>query len=122
MSTWTQPEAITLCVLVESVCPSFGCHVALTGGLLYKHGQRKDADLVFYRIRQVEHVDFAGLLDALEAIGLSIPTKGGPRWLVKATYRGKPVDMFFPELDGQYEAQADDSSMPSVDFDAELSL
>lgn len=110
MTAWTQPEAISLCVLVEAVCPSFGCHVALTGGLLYKHGPRKDADLVFYRVRQVERVDFAGLLDALEAIGLSIPTKGGPRWLVKATYRGKPLDMFFPELDGQYDTATESQS------------
>lgn len=122
MTTWTQPEAVSLCVLVEAVCPSFGCHVAMTGGLLYKHGPRKDADLVFYRVRQVDRVDFSGLLDALEAIGLNIPTKGGPRWLVKATYRGKPVDMFFPELDGMYDAHGDVHSLPDSDFDAELSL
>lgn len=33
---WTQQEAVDLCVIIESVCVEFGCHVALTGGLLYK--------------------------------------------------------------------------------------
>lgn len=120
MTPWTQPEAIALCVLVESVCPAFGCHVALTGGLLYKRGARKDADLVFYRIRQVERVDFAGLLDALAVVGLDIPTKGSPRWLVKASYRGKPVDLFFPELDGQYDTAQDDAALPAVELDVFL--
>lgn len=114
MSTpWTQTDAIALCVLVESVCPAFGCHVALTGGLLYKRGDRKDCDLVLYRIRQVERVDFSGLLDALDTVGLDIPLKGGPRWLVRATYRGKPIDLFFPELDGQYEASKDSADLPA---------
>lgn len=122
MTAWTQPEAISLCVLVESVCPAYGCHVALTGGLLYKHGARKDCDIVFYRVRQVDRVDFAGLLGALETIGISIPTKGAPRWLVRATYCGKPVDMFFPELDGQYDSAQDAPSSTAIDFDAEMSL
>src|ERR1035437_5571090 len=55
---WTQTEAIELCVKVEAICPKYGCHVALTGGLLYKQGKRKDCDLLFYRIRQVEQIDF----------------------------------------------------------------
>lgn len=39
---WTQKEAIELCVKIEAICPKYGCHVALTGGLLYKEGERKD--------------------------------------------------------------------------------
>lgn len=39
---WTQAEAIALCRKIEDVCPAFGCHVALTGGVLYKLGERKD--------------------------------------------------------------------------------
>ena len=49
---WTQQHAIELCKRIESVCPRYGCHVALTGGLLYKDGPRKDCDILFYRIRQ----------------------------------------------------------------------
>lgn len=99
-SMWTQAEAIELCRRVEQVCPAFGCHVALTGGLLYKDGPRKDADLVFYRIRQVECVEVEGLFDALASIGLTLASKSAvPAWCIKATWCGKPVDCFFPEAE-----------------------
>lgn len=92
---WTLEEAVDLCRKVEAVCPSFGCHVALTGGTLYKDGRRKDCDLLFYRIRQVENIDGEGLWDALGKIGLF--KKKGFGWCFKAYYQGKPVDCFFPE-------------------------
>lgn len=44
---WTTEEAIELCKLVEPIAFECDCHVALSGGLLYKDGPRKDADLVF---------------------------------------------------------------------------
>lgn len=47
MMFWTQAEAIALCREIEQICPRFGCHVALTGGCLYKDGPRKDADLLY---------------------------------------------------------------------------
>jgi hypothetical protein len=37
---WQLDDAMRLSRLVEGVCPPFGCHVALTGGLLYKDGPR----------------------------------------------------------------------------------
>jgi len=77
------------------MCPDFGCHVALTGGLLYKEGSRKDCDLLFYCIRQVDEIDISGLLAALKASGFVIGRQHG--WVRKATYQGKPVDLFFPE-------------------------
>lgn len=96
---WTQTEAIKLCTLIEEICPKFGCHVALTGGCLYKDGPRKDLDLVFYRIRQAPEIDINGLLDALDqACGIQVKTKHG--WMFKAVaYKngGKMVDIFFPE-------------------------
>ncbi len=97
MTVWTQEEAIKLCREVEAICPPFGCHVALTGGTLYKDGARKDLDLMFYRIRQVERIDRQGLFDALAEIGL-VKLRGFD-WCYKATYDAKPVDMFFPESD-----------------------
>ncbi len=42
---WTQEEAIELCRIIEDICPQAGCHVALTGGCLYKDGERKDLDI-----------------------------------------------------------------------------
>ena len=92
---WTQPEAIELCRLVELVCPQFGCHVALTGGVLYKDGPRKDCDLLFYRIRQRKDIDLKGLWRALGILGVN--KHSGFGWCYKALYRGKPVDCFFPE-------------------------
>ena len=63
--------------------------------------------ILFYRIRQVEKVDIAGLMAALEKIGIV----GGPDygWCYKATYGDKAIDFFFPEREGVYpvrEAQS----------------
>lgn len=92
---WTQQEAIELCKKIEDVCPPYGCHVALTGGLLYKPGPRKDADIMFYRIRQVDEIDVKGLGKALQKLGFKMARVHG--WVRKATYQGKDVDFFFPE-------------------------
>jgi len=101
---WTRQEAINLCILIESVCPQFGCHVALTGGTLYKAGERKDCDVLFYRIRQVENIDQDGLFAALADIG--VERLSGFGWVHKAIYQGKNIDMFFPEApDGEYDRE-----------------
>ena len=60
-------SAVALCREIEKIAPNFGCHVALTGGCLYKDGARKDIDILFYRIRQVEKIDHEGLKQALQA-------------------------------------------------------
>lgn len=97
MTFWTQDEAIRLCRDVEAICPAFGCHVALTGGTLYKHGARKDCDLLFYRIRQVPIIDVQGLIPALAGIGIVVTAAHG--WVHKAIYQGKSIDLFFPDFD-----------------------
>ena len=91
----TIEDAIELCRLVESVAPMYGCHVALTGGTLYKEGERKDIDILFYRIRQVDSVDTEGLLEALNVLG--VVKVGGFGWVHKALWKGISIDMFFPE-------------------------
>ena len=69
---WDLDEAITLAREVEKFCPAYGCHVALTGGCLYKPGLRKDCDILFYSIRG-EEINFEGLFDALKvALGIRI--------------------------------------------------
>jgi hypothetical protein len=95
---WTQQDAINLAIQMEAIAPQFGAHVALTGGLLYKNGQRKDADFLFYRIRQVQFIDYEGLFKALEAIG--VEKISGFGWCHKAIYMGKKIDFFFPEETG----------------------
>jgi len=92
---WTQDEALVLCVLIESICPKYGCHVALTGGLLYKDGLRKDCDILFYRIRQEPFIRWDDLFIALEVVGFKVVDDFG--WCKKLTYRGKNIDAFDPE-------------------------
>lgn len=108
---WTQAEAILLCKFIEALAPEYGCHVALTGGLLYKSGPRKDCDIVLYRIRQAERIEADGLFSALEAVGLELkaPLPNPPKFVTKATWRGKSVDIFIPETpSGNYDEPADD--------------
>jgi hypothetical protein len=101
MKTWNLQQAIDVCRKVEAICPDFGCHVALTGGTLYKDGERKDLDLLFYRIRQIEEIDADGLFAALAGIG--IEKVSGFGWCHKAVMDGKNIDCFFPEeVGGEY--------------------
>lgn len=102
--TWTLTEAVSVCRAVEAICPPFGCHVALTGGTLYKDGSRKDLDLLFYRIRQEPEIDQDGLWAALETIGIT--KLRGFGWCFKAELNGKPIDCFFPEApSGEYSEE-----------------
>lgn len=90
--------AVDLCRKIELIAPKFGCHVALTGGCLYKEGNRKDLDILFYRIRQVENIDQDGLFSELENMGLS--EIDGFGWVFKSRYKGVDLDIFFPEEQG----------------------
>ncbi len=113
---WTLEDAVALCKLIEDLAPAYGCHVALTGGVLYKEGPRKDLDILLYRIRQAAEIDQEGLFVALSAHGFVIVR--GRLWCFKALYQGKPVDVFFPEEDkgnaspSQSEIAA--SAMPEI--------
>lgn len=92
--------AIELCQKIEMFAPNYGCHVALTGGCLYKNGSRKDIDILFYRIRQVEKIDHEGLKSALVSL-LGFGEITGFGWLLKSKWQGLDIDMFFPEeIDG----------------------
>lgn len=90
-------RAVEICKTLEEVVPQFGCHVALTGGCLYKDGYRKDLDIVLYRIRQSEKIDTQGLWPALESRGLKLIKDHG--WCAKCElFDGTNVDIFFPEV------------------------
>ena len=95
---WDLKTASILCREIENICPSYGCHVALTGGTLYKDGIRKDLDLLFYRIRQVEEIDWIGLFQALRDMGFTDFKKFG--WVTKCKYNNLDIDIFNPEFDG----------------------
>ena len=114
MGTWNLNSAAALCRKIESVCPHYGCHVALTGGALYKDGERKDADILFYRIRQVDFIDIDGLLMRLQSIGIEIGHDYG--WCVKAKYLGNSIDFFFPEREGFYYPSHDEPGILGIPF------
>ena len=100
---WTQAKAIELCKVIETICPPYGCHVALTGGCLYGPTEpRKDCDILFYRIRQVKCIDLEGLWLALEKIGFIRLRDEG--WCHKAKFYGHTIDIFFPESDSTVDA------------------
>lgn len=109
MSNWTAQDAFPICALVEKIAPACGCHVALTGGVLYKDGPRKDLDLLFYRIRQVEEINMTLLWKLLEDV-CGIKKISGFGWCYKAKYAdGRSIDCFFPEeLTGEYIAPDDE--------------
>ena len=108
---WTTAEAIELCRKVEPIVTRFGCHIALTGGALYKDGARKACDLIVYREGLdfgkergsfAETVDRNALLYALKEIDLHVMHEFIR--VVKCQYEPglKFVDLIFPELDGEY--------------------
>lgn len=98
---WTRDEGIYLCKRIEKIAPAYGAHVALTGGLLYKDGNRKDCDIILYRIRQASEIMVDELFDKLSTIGIVLVARPSA-WLFKATYNDKAIDFLFPEEDGTY--------------------
>lgn len=108
---WTQSEAVDLCRAIEEIAPDYGFHVALTGGCLYKHGPRKDCDIMFYSIRQEMKPNRLGLLGALW-VELGINVTKEHAWMAKATYEGKTLDLFWPETEKQYGDEYDKFDLP----------
>lgn len=110
---WTQEQAVDLCRKIEVIAPRYGCHVALTGGTLYHYGERKDADILFYRIRQINEIDVDGLMDGLRSLGVEPLADFG--WCYKAEFEGRAIDFFFPERNGaEYPGHMDAPSLAVV--------
>jgi len=96
-------NAVDLCRRIEEFAPLAKCHVALTGGCLYKDGDRKDVDILFYRIRQAPMINMNALF--LNLKGMGFYDIRGFGWVYKANYKGHKIDMFFPEEEeGEYDA------------------
>lgn len=73
-----------------------GIFPALTGGLLYKDGERKDIDIVLYRHRQ--KIDSFEVVDFVKELGeLGIEITGFYGFVTKAKWNGMTVDIFNPE-------------------------
>lgn len=97
---WVLKDAIEVIVKIEEIAKSCNWHVGLTGGVLYKEGERKDLDIIFYRVRQTLEITNEELLGKLFNFGFSLHSNHG--WCVKATYADKCVALLFPELTGDY--------------------
>ena len=94
----TAADGIELCRKLKPVLEIIGLYPALTGGVLYKDGRRKDIDIVIYRNRQ--EVRSFELNDknvelALNATGVEITEYFG--FVTKAKWNGFTVDIFNPE-------------------------
>lgn len=98
----TQNSGIELCrILHENLKPE-GFFPALTGGLLYKDGERKDIDIVIYRHRQDRcKFEMQEIEKQLEKCGLYEFEFYG--FVTKAKWRGIVVDLFNPETDIEFE-------------------
>jgi hypothetical protein len=96
-----QRKAIQLCKKLESISPPFGLHVALTGGCLYKYGERKDVDIILYRIRQVHEPDYLGFYMKCSEMNIcTVVAEHG--WVTKATTpEGINIDFFNTEYDDE---------------------
>ena len=89
-------EAEKLCRKMYDELSPEGYYPALTGGLLYKDGPRKDIDIVVFRNRQ-KHLSFEMLdiKNELEDMGFYDIIFYG--FVTKARYDGLVVDLFNPE-------------------------
>lgn len=97
MPRWTQDQAVLFSREVEMRCLRFRCHIALTGGTLYKDGERKDLDLMLFRERQEKVVDTKALFEDFRKIGLFQVSDHG--WVVKFKYQPQNAGKDFNEWD-----------------------
>lgn len=111
---------VELCRLVHSVSPAFGIFPALTGGVLYRDGQRKDYDVILYHHRQLEQ-DYRQLGAALLLLGITDPDGNAlwrdadPRWCTKAKWAGNSVDFLCPDVEGDnYADLATEAELESL--------
>jgi hypothetical protein len=86
-------QAVLVCREIEAVACQQGAHVALTGGALYKSGDRKDVDVMLYRHKRAKPIDVEKIL----ACAMLTVVKRF-RWLTKCTApNGIKVDVFHLE-------------------------
>ena len=92
--------ANALCNDLYKVLEPEGYYPALTGGLLYKEGNRKDIDIIIYRNRQkVESFETVDLIDILAKANVNIVNSFG--FVTKAEWFGMTIDIFNPETNNE---------------------
>lgn len=92
----TTNDGLDLCKILHEKLIGCGFFPALTGGLLYKGGERKDIDIVIYRHRQqVEGFEISDISNHLADVGVEVIECYG--FVTKAIWNGFSVDLFNPE-------------------------
>lgn len=100
-----QEKAIKLCVTLYQILSPLHFYPALTGGCLYKEGERKDCDVVIFRNRQARtDFELRDLEPVLRLAGFTDFQHFG--FVTKCMYLGIAVDLFNPEttLDDDYDS------------------
>ena len=92
-----QNKGIELCKILYQKLKGAGFFPALTGGLLYKEGTRKDIDIVIYRHREQNKFEMHDIEKLLVECGLTDFKYYG--FVTKAKWQGITVDLFNPESD-----------------------
>jgi hypothetical protein len=87
-------KAIELCKQLYYVLEKRGVYPALTGGTLYKNGERKDIDIVLYRAESGNPLDVNDVWDDLCSIGMFIAFNYDR--VAKCTWQGIDIDLIFP--------------------------
>lgn len=101
----TLETAVDLCCMLEPLAAELSLHVALTGGCLYKEGQRKDIDIVLYSHDPDDQPSLASFLWlAYKRYGVLLLDGNGSR-VRKCVWRGLAIDFIIPESDGSYLTQ-----------------
>ena len=89
-------DGLELCAILREILSPLHLYPALTGGLLYKRGRRKDIDIVIYRNRQeVDGFEIDSLHEILSESAINITGFHG--FVTKAKWKGFTVDLFNPE-------------------------
>lgn len=89
-------HGIELCQELYKALSKSGFFPALTGGLLYKDGERKDIDIAIYRHRQqVAAFEMEEIEHLLSDAGVCDFSYHG--FVTKCKWKGFSVDLFNPE-------------------------
>ena len=89
-------KAVYQCAQLEKISTKYAFHIGLTGGCLYKNFNRKDCDIILYRIRQNHNPDLGGFFKELVSYGWSMEKHHG--WVQKMkSPAGDDFDFFYPE-------------------------
>ncbi len=97
-TTWVLSEAIELCQILEKAFEkeNVGYHTGLTGGCLYKRGERKDCDIIIYphntHIKERNKTDKSKITKIFTTLGIVLREDNGK--MGKWEWQGKRVDFF----------------------------